>query len=122
MQFKLRRPCKHCPFRNDRPAFLTASRVEEITDAILKEDKTFACHQTLSGEWDEDEDGNEAGYRGGKGDQMCAGALVMIEKTGARNQMTQIAERIGLWDPSKLDMDSPVFPTARAMIDAQDSH
>ena len=120
MRFKLRRPCGQCPFRNDRPGFLNAGRVGEITHAILKDNKTFSCHKTLDGEWAEDQDESaEAHYHPGPEEQMCAGALVLIEKTGAANQMVQLAERFGLWDRLTLDMTSPVFDTAEEMIAAQ---
>ena len=55
-----------------------------------------------------------------KGTQQCAGALIMFQKHGRAFQMAQIAERLGLHDPSRLEMDSPVYESPKDFIDAQD--
>lgn len=127
MRFKLRKPCKDCPFRNDIRPFIHPERAAEIARGVLEEDLTFTCHKTISGEnTDEDEYAYEedptaeVSYVPGPQDQMCAGALVLIQKTGSSNQMVQLAERFGMWDPSKLDMDSPVYESARDMVEAHE--
>jgi hypothetical protein len=96
--------CPHTPLRPERTA--------EILRALTVEDKTFACHQTTHlGEWDNDEEG----YRPSGAEQHCAGALILIEKAGIANAMVQIAERLGLYQPLRLDMTAPVFATPQAM-------
>jgi hypothetical protein len=119
MRFNLKRPCAHCPFRSDVKGFLNPERAEEITTAVLQEDKTFTCHETITGEHDLDDDGIPYAYHPGAEDQHCAGALILIEKTRSANQMVQLAERLGLWDKSKMHFDAPVFETAADMIAAQ---
>jgi hypothetical protein len=112
VKFDLVRPCKHCPFRTDTPPFLNPSRVWEIGLAITDGDSTFACHKTV----EHDEDGEHIP----KGDeQHCAGAAILLMKLEMPNQMMRIAERIGMFDSSKLDMDAPVYDSIEEMADAQ---
>lgn len=102
MNFDLTKPCKECPFRNDRPGYLHPERVEEITDALFS-DQTFQCHKTID-----------------KGKpQHCAGALIFLEANEAPNQMMRIMERLGTYDRTKLDMSAPVFTDADSMIEHQ---
>lgn len=103
MKFDLTKPCKECPFRTDRPGYLRADRVEEITDALLG-GQTFQCHKTI---------------RAGVEDQHCAGALVFLEANERPNQMMRIMERLGAYDRNKLDMDGPVFVDACEMMNHQ---
>ena len=44
----------------------------------------------------------------------------MLEHSQAPSQMMRGAERLGLYDCRKLDMDAPVFKTLQAFIDAQE--
>lgn len=94
MNFDLVRPCANCPFRSDgRGVKLRAERIVEITQAI--EHQTFECHKTA---------------RRRKIDRShCAGALIYQESRGERGDLQQVAERLGLYDPSRLDMASPVW-------------
>lgn len=102
MKFNLKKPCGHCPFRSNITPFLTTQRADEICNVVLKEDKVFWCHETL--------------------DQIigshCAGALILTTKENAPNQMQQVAERLGLHDPSKLDLESPVYGSHNEMVEA----
>jgi len=105
--FNLRRPCGDCPFRDDKPFYLGESRREEIVESITTGDQSFQCHQTThhDGEHFDDE-----GYYHAEGDEEhCAGAMTLLEKNGRANQMMRIAERIGLYDRSALDMEAPVY-------------
>lgn len=111
MKFDLVRPCKDCPFRSDIPGYLSAARVREIVDAITRQQGTFTCHKT-----NKFEDGETIETRDS---QHCAGALIFLERLGRPNQMMRIAERLGGYDHTKLDMDSPVFKTPSAMERAQ---
>jgi hypothetical protein len=111
MNFDLRAPCANCPFRTDITFYLDTSRVVEICDAITRRQHTFACHKTTK---HDDETGRCIPH---KGEQHCAGALVMLERLDRPNQMMRIAERLRYYDRTKLRMDSPVFESPAAMIE-----
>jgi len=133
MHFNMKRPCQDCPFRRDIDGFLTAGRAAEIAAGMLRDNTTFQCHKTLN--WysssDEDEDENED--EDGQGrcqstqeseqSEHCAGALIFSlkheNKARFANGMLQIAERFGLYEPSKVDRDAfpQVFDSAEEMID-----
>ncbi len=115
MNFDLRKPCKSCPFRTDVKPFINAERAAEIGDAITTQQQTFACHQHT--QFDQDDEGEEFNVPHG-GDQHCAGALILLEKLGKPNQMMRIAERLRMYDHTRLKMDSPVYPSVRAMVSA----
>lgn len=100
MRFSLKEPCAECPFRKSQN-FLNGQRAREIAEAVAVENKTFTCHKHLHGEHDCDPEGDEA-YHPSTTDQMCAGAMILVEKLGTPNQMLQIAERLGLRDPNRL--------------------
>jgi hypothetical protein len=98
MHFDLKKPCKDCPFLpgSCTNTTLKPGRIDSIIKAVHEEDLTFACHKTTDRpdqvDW-----------------QHCAGALIHLEKSGDSNQMVQLAERLGLYDPSKLDMSIKVI-------------
>lgn len=112
MSYALTKPCKDCPFRHDIRPFLRRARAEEIVEGLERGE--FPCHKTL--ECTDDEEGT----RVGKKSQHCAGALIMLEKVDRPSQMMRIAERIGMYDRTKLDMDAPVFDDPQDFIDAQE--
>jgi hypothetical protein len=70
-----KKPCKHCPFRNDVKPFLHPDRAYEIASAALNPYNSFACHKTTV---------NDEEF-GGEGDKMvatnesleCAGFLTL---------------------------------------------
>lgn len=111
MNFGLVRPCKDCPFRSDIRAYLTPGRAREILTSITDQQKTFSCHK--ANQFGEDGEARET-----KLSQHCAGALIMLERLERPNQMMRIAERIGIYDRTKLDMESPVYRTPSEMIQA----
>lgn len=121
MNFKLRRPCKDCPFRSDRFAFLTPARAKDIGAAVAHKDQTFTCHKTIDYSlWDEEDDPEGENRGRGEGEQMCAGALLFIENVNpGGNYMVRLAQAVGLYDPTKLRRDVPVFATLKAFIKAQ---
>lgn len=92
MRFDLRRPCAECPFLR-KSSYLSAARGQEIAEITISGDKTFTCHKTLRT----------------KAEQHCAGALIMSERRGRPNAMHQVAERLGIYDPSKLHMDADIY-------------
>lgn len=100
--FDLKRPCKHCPFREDIEPYLPEWRAEEIANS-LRSGATFPCHKTTA----HDEDSGEAHET--RNSQFCAGALIVLELGEEPNQMMRIGERLGLYDHKKLDMESPVY-------------
>lgn len=102
-------PCDQCPFRNDIDPYLREGRVREIERSLDRGE--FPCHKTV----EHDEDGEPIH----SGEQIhCAGALILMEKEGRSSQMMRIAERIGIYDPSKLNMGAPVFGSFNEMAKA----
>src|ERR1051325_256618 len=102
MHFDMVTPCDNCPFRKDITFPLSPERTKEILDSLFVHDQTFPCHKTIDyEEWEEEEryipTGNE---------QHCAGALILAERLNRPNQMMRIAERLGLYDRTKLRMDA----------------
>lgn len=108
MKFDMVRPCGNCPFVVGQ-SFLHKARAREIIRSITVLDQQFPCHKTI----DHDEDGDGVIRRNS---QHCAGAMIFLEQTGRANQMMRIAERLHLYDRDKLDMDSDVYPDAKAMV------
>ena len=112
MHFNLKRPCANCPFRTDKEeqsGWLGEERAEDIIDAITRRQGTFSCHKTNiqdDGELQETRDS-----------EHCAGALILLEKMGRPNQLMRISERLGFYDRTKLDMESPVFDTPEGFIE-----
>lgn len=124
--FDLVAPCKDCPFRNDKAhqkGWLGSARAQGIYDS-LKSGDVFPCHKTttndqrdLSG--DEDDDYVEDN-RLQPGNQFCAGALILLEKTGdSRGSRACVTgEMLGLYKKDKLRIDtSPVFETEQEFVD-----
>ena len=111
MQFGLARPCKDCSFRSDITFYLQPARVVTILEGIFQDGETFTCHNAAYGRW------HRGTYRPHQRDQHCAGALMLIRREDMSHRMTQIAERLGLYDPGKLDLSAPVFPTVEVMLE-----
>ncbi len=114
MNFTLTRPCDNCPFRTDIPAYLTKGRVRDIESGLVRQQQTFACHKTTVASAGGDDEMVE-----GPNAQHCAGAMILLEGLDRPNQMMRIAERLGMYDRTKLDMKSPVFNTFKSMAKAQ---
>jgi len=116
--YNLKSPCKDCPFRTDKEGFLTRGRAEEIVKGITLYQGHFWCHKYTDHEQvDDEEDGEDSIYRPGDKDQMCAGSMIMLEHMEKPNQMMRIAERLGMYDRTELDMDAPVFKESDEFID-----
>lgn len=107
MNFDLKKPCADCPFKNDKPyqkGWLGRERAIEIAETLVEKDQTFQCHKTLD--------------LGPKKHQHCAGATIMLEHMGKPNQMMRIMERIGSYDPTKVDMENEaIFKDAEDFIE-----
>ena len=79
---------------------------------VSLERASFPCHKTI--DYDDEDD-----QRGTEGSSHCAGALILLEKLERPSQMMRIAERLGLYDRTRLDMGAPVFDSFDEMADAQ---
>lgn len=112
MKYDLVRPCAHCPFRTDKEGYIRGARAEEIASSLIR-GATFPCHKTTISV-DEEEGMDEEGMDmvATRDSQFCAGALIMLEHMEQPNQIMRIAERLAMYEPSKLDMTSPVFEDA----------
>ena len=107
MKFNLKKPCKQCPFSRDcLIGWLGADRAEAIITNIADNGQTFTCHKT-----DRDKS---------KEAEHCAGALILLEKTGRHNQLMRISERLGIYDRFKLDLESNVFDCVDEFISHHD--
>lgn len=116
MKFNLKRPCKDCPFRNDKPhqeGWLGAERAEGIYQSLL-DGGNFPCHKTH-----DYADDNSGEFTHQKGHQFCAGALIMLENEGStfQSQALRMAVRLRLYNPNDLDKNSPVFANGDEFID-----
>jgi len=106
MNFNLKKPCDNCPFLRSARFTLTTDRCEEIVECVTEQDGTFACHKTVTYD-DYSEDVED--YVRGEGEEHCAGVLIMLENMEQPNQMMRVAERCGVYDREKLDMDADVY-------------
>ncbi len=113
-RYSMRTPCANCPFRTDIKPYLNKDRAREIATALASGGE-FPCHKTTVPDEDGDLQDDPCKSR------HCAGALIMMEKAGASNQAMRFAERVGLYDASKLNMEAPVFDHPTRWIDAQPS-
>lgn len=120
LNFKLKKPCKNCPFRSDLPAHLKGwlgkPRSEQIALDVLKRGANFACHKTTTHSNDGDE--NRSGYLYTEKESQCAGAAIMQIKADNPSQWMQVSERLGFDTGVKdLDLDSPVFENPEQFIE-----
>jgi hypothetical protein len=110
MDYDLKRPCPNCPFRRDRHGFL--NRAPEIAQA-LRDGGEFACHQTTVAVEGDDGTCERMDVTDSK---MCAGALAVMERDNGPNQMMRIAERLGMYDHTRLDPGAPVFDSLAEFV------
>lgn len=118
MKFDLTRPCSNCPFRSDTTPFgLRPERVRGILGGGKGNRQwwpasSFPCHRTIS-------------YRDsgcdyiGPDAQQCAGVMIILHRENRHNDAMQLGQRFGLFDPSKLDMDAPVYRSTDEAIRGQ---
>lgn len=114
-RYALIRPCPHCPFRNDIDPYLRSERTTEISTQIQR-GGAFICHETTV-----HEDGEDGAIEllEGPGSKVCAGSLIVMEKMSRPNQDARMAEHLGMYDPSRLDMGAPVV---ESFVDWQMRH
>lgn len=94
MNYSMTEPCDACPFVKGS-GFTWRSLVAHASGE-------FACHKTCR--LDEETSTFEPKERS----LHCAGALIFLEKQKKPHQMMRIAERLGMYDHTKLNMDAPV--------------
>jgi len=97
MKYTQTTPCKECPFLKSMKHGFTLKRLNEFASS-----GSFPCHKSAT----LDEETNE--YSANTNSVACAGALIFLEKRNKPNQMMRIAERLGMYDYRKLNMDAPV--------------
>lgn len=108
--YALTTPCKHCPFRTDMHVFLTHDRAKGIAE-VLRDSGSFHCHKTVT----HDEEG---GVEHSGQEQQCAGALILMENDGTPGQVVRVAERLGLYSTSRMDLDAPVYASISEWVRA----
>ncbi len=117
MKYTMTQPCSLCPFRDDDKR-LTVS-VERLQEFAYNE---FPCHQTAEYQEAQNEHSGDGGYVGTADSQHCAGSLIFHEHLEQPHQMMRIAERLGMYDRTKLNMDAPVFQSWQEVEDATADH
>ena len=110
MNYNLQKPCSNCPFRSDKFFHLHPNRVLEIAHGGGE----FPCHKTVKRDDGEPQVTTKS--------EHCAGLMIMLEHMKQPTQMMRIAERIDLYDPSSLQMDSPVYEHVDDYLEAIDHH
>ena len=87
--FNLKQPCNNCPFRKGQGQNfrLSEGRLAEILNA-----PAFQCHKTLDGSA-----------------EQCAGLMKILYDAGEPNQIMQVAIRLGVLDPEKLDPKNEAY-------------
>lgn len=107
--YALKTPCRLCPFRSDIDPYLRPERAQEIAQTLL-DGGSFACHKTVDYSERDDMPEEEIGQgRVTAASQQCAGALATMERGGHMGQGARIAARLGLYDPTQLDPNAPVY-------------
>lgn len=97
----LNAPCSDCPFLREGGIRLMKARVHEIAGMMLSTSGgEFYCHKSV-----------DAGVK-----DHCGGALVFAEKNSNQTQMMRIAERLRLYDHTKLRGHERVFDTLQEML------
>lgn len=96
MKYSQTTPCKECPFLNSMKRGFTIKRLSEFAS------NEFPCHKSAT----LDDENSE--YVANNKSVHCAGALIFNEKRNKPNQMMRIAERLGIYDYTKLDMKADI--------------
>ena len=93
--FDLRRPCVNCPFRKGQGQYF---QLDQDFLRGLRNAPAFQCHKTV--DYDADPDTRE---RQGEHPQQCAGLMSILHREGTPNTIMQVGQRLGHFDPDKLD-------------------
>jgi hypothetical protein len=117
MKYDLHTPCSDCPFRKEGGIRLTRARVMEVAACTENPGGEFPCHKTVKRDEDDEDDEDSCDSYDHAAAKHCAGALVFAEKQGTSSQMIRIAERLGMYDASKLRGHDDVFDSVEDMLD-----
>ena len=106
--FDLKRPCVNCPFRRGQGSNfqLHPERLRDIVNATA-----FQCHKTV--DYDADPE-----HRSGDRPQQCAGLMAVLHRSGRHNQIMQVAERLGAFDPALVDPDRDAYGSVEEALAA----
>jgi hypothetical protein len=94
MNYTKTTPCPDCPFLTGTEHAYTDKRLADFASGV------FPCHKTAKLK--------DSKFQATEESQHCAGALIYNEKRKQSHQMMRIAERLGLYDYSKLNMEASV--------------
>jgi hypothetical protein len=97
--YVLTEPCDACPFLNtpNMKQGFTLRRLKDFAD-----NGEFMCHKTC------DNDEESSAFVGNEKSVVCAGMLIFNEKRKTPNQMQRISGRLGIYDPTALNMEANV--------------
>lgn len=97
MNYRMTTPCSECPYT------MTSA---QYSDRQLRAHATgeFPCHK--ASHLVEMPDGSSEFHAPSDETPHCAGVLIYLEKRNAPHQMMRIAERLGLYDRTKLNMQA----------------
>lgn len=108
MKYDLKKPCRDCPFIKSTNFKFTRAKAH----GIATQNGGFPCHKTAKQK--------RGSFQAERDSQACAGRLIMLERDNQPDQMMRIAERIGLYDRTKLDMKHPdVFDSIGDFMEAR---
>lgn len=109
--FDLKTPCSNCPFTRARGHLfrLNERRIRDIVAA-----PAFPCHKTV--DYDASADSDKTEFKKA-GPRQCAGLMSVLHKSGQPNQIMQVGQRLGEFDPNELD-HSATYDTLEELITA----
>lgn len=73
----MKKPCAHCPYRNDVRPFLTPERGEELAYHAQNPYNSFPCHKTTEYNEDYDDEYGEDDMLVTENSKECAGFLTL---------------------------------------------
>lgn len=97
--FDLKRPCVNCPFRRGQGSLF---RLHPARLAEIKAATSFQCHRTVDYAVEGDP---EPGDR----PQQCAGIMAVLTREKRPNQIMQVAQRLGAFNPDDLDPKNDAY-------------
>ncbi len=108
LNLNLKSPCKTCPFRKDSMfGWLGEDRATEIIDCIAGGSHgSFTCHNT--NEFGEDDEGFGIAIETDKSEH-CAGALILLHKTGRTNFAMRFGYMLKIFNGDDLKNQDSVF-------------
>lgn len=80
MSYYMKKPCEHCPYRNDVRPFLHPSRGEELAFHAQNPYNSFPCHKTT----ESDEESEEGEMLVTEKSKECAGFMTLQCQNGMK--------------------------------------